>query len=339
MPQHRPSQKPVADLQRFLLRPACRFQRRILSLHGRLHFCRLARFSFLPLAACSQSQLHRCGDGRQGRPAPQHPIPRSARLSCRQQSTGSAGEDQRVPPATCGGRTGLRKQAGQKPPAGALRVAITVGAGWAGREAALADETRKRTISAVTAEVVNTSTSTRENINKLIEFRQKVYACVFLARRDALFDALDALLCGGTVSSFAWLSQNEHFQRKCPSLYAAVEEGRIDTEAMCALIARQLPQEGICIFPMDGSSWPRPRGQVLEDLQYVYQASSDVDGGAVTIGCPCSLLEWCAEPHSRWSLPLDVRRHAKNVIASRTLAKQSPVSGSPSIVRQCYILV
>lgn len=164
--------------------------------------------------------------------------------------------------------------------------------------------------------------STRENITKLIAFRQEVYARVFLARRDALFDTLDALLSGGSISSFAWLSQSERFQRKWPSLYAAVEEGRVDTEAMRALVSDQLPREGICIFPLDGSSWPRPRGRVLEDLQYVYQASSDVDGGAVTIGYPYSLLEWCAEPHSSWSLPLDVRRIPSTKTAQEVGAEQ-----------------
>mgnify|MGYP005841306891 CR=1 FL=1 len=47
---------------------------------------------------------------------------------------------------------------------------------------------------------------------------------------------------------------------------------------------------------------------MLEDLQYVSQAASDVNGGKVTVGYPSSLLEWCAEPHTSWSLPLDVRR-------------------------------
>ncbi len=47
---------------------------------------------------------------------------------------------------------------------------------------------------------------------------------------------------------------------------------------------------------------------MLEDLQYVYQASSTVDGGTLTIGYPYSLLEGCAEAHSSWSLPLEIRR-------------------------------
>lgn len=169
---------------------------------------------------------------------------------------------------------------------------------------------------------MNTPTSTRENINKLIEFRQGVYEHVFSARRDALFDVLDALLSSGSVSSFAMLSQGERFQRKWPSLYAALEDGQLRTDELRCLVARQLPRQGICIFPLDGSSWPRPRGRVLEDLQYVYQASSDVNGGTVTIGYPYSLLEWCAEAHSSWSLPLDVRRIPSDKTAQEIGAEQ-----------------
>lgn len=117
---------------------------------------------------------------------------------------------------------------------------------------------------------------------------------IFRKRRDALFDTLDALLSGGTFPSFAYLSQSERFQRQWPSLYAAVEDGQMDIQALRQLLVRQVPQEGICVFPLDSSCWPRPRARVLTDLQYVYQASGDVDGGNITIGYPYSLLEWCA---------------------------------------------
>ncbi len=62
------------------------------------------------------------------------------------------------------------------------------------------------------------------------------------------------------------------------------------------------------MFALDGSPWPRPRARTLEDRQFVYQASSDVNGGTVTIGYPYSMLEWIVEAHSSWSLPVDVRR-------------------------------
>jgi hypothetical protein len=43
---------------------------------------------------------------------------------------------------------------------------------------------------------MNTPATTQENINRLIEFRQVAYSRIFQARRDALFEALDALLAG-----------------------------------------------------------------------------------------------------------------------------------------------
>jgi hypothetical protein len=61
---------------------------------------------------------------------------------------------------------------------------------------------------------------------------------------------------------------------------------------------------------------------VLDDRQYVYQASSDVNGGTVTVGYPYSLLEWCVEPHSSWSLPVDIRRVPSSQTAQALGAEQ-----------------
>jgi hypothetical protein len=175
---------------------------------------------------------------------------------------------------------------------------------------------------------VNNQRTTKANINKLIEFRQAIYEHGMTARRDALFNVLDALLCEGSVSSFAMLSQSEQFQRKWPSLYAALADGRMNSEWLREYLAGQVPSQGVCVFPLDGSPWPRPRSRVLEERQYIYQASSDVNGGTVTVGYPYSLLEWCVEPHTSWSLPIDVRRvpadQTAQVIGAeqiRTLAK------------------
>ena len=169
---------------------------------------------------------------------------------------------------------------------------------------------------------MTTHESTKENINKLIEFRQAVYEQGFLVRRDALFDLLDALLSEGPIASFARLSLSSQFQRKWPSLYGAVEDGEIDRQWLRTYLARQVPQTGICVFPLDGSPWPRPRSRVLDDRQYVYQASSDVNGGTVTIGYPYSLLEWCVEPHSSWCLPVDPRRVESTLTAQAVGAEQ-----------------
>ena len=64
--------------------------------------------------------------------------------------------------------------------------------------------------------------STEKQLNKLSEFRQILYQRVFTARRDALFELLDALLLKGPVPSFPLLSASLFCQRKWPSLYQAV---------------------------------------------------------------------------------------------------------------------
>jgi hypothetical protein len=126
---------------------------------------------------------------------------------------------------------------------------------------------------------VTGTNSTKENINKLIEFRQAVYEHGMTARRDAMFDLLDALIAQGPVSSFARLSQARQFRRKWPSLYTSVEDGRVDKAWLRKFLAKQVAQSGVCVFALDGSPWPRPRAKTLDDRQYVFQASSDVNGG------------------------------------------------------------
>jgi hypothetical protein len=169
---------------------------------------------------------------------------------------------------------------------------------------------------------VTQQSSTKENINKLIEFRQAVYTHGMLTRRDAQFDLLDALVSTGAVPSFAMLSQSEHFRRKWPSIYAAIEDGRLDSEWLRKDLAQRAPKTGTCVFALDGSPWPRPRARTLEDRQFVFQASSDVNGGTVTIGYPYSMLEWIVEPHSSWSLPVDVRRVDSTRTAQEVGAEQ-----------------
>ena len=162
---------------------------------------------------------------------------------------------------------------------------------------------------------MNQQATTKENVNKLIEFRQAVYENGFTARRDAVFNLVDARLAQGPVSSFAMLSQAEQFERKWPSLYAAVEDGQLDEAWLRQFLAQQVPDQGVCCFALDGTPWPRPRARTLADRQYVFQASSDVNGGTVTIGYPYSSLDWVVAPHTSWALPIDERRVASSQTA------------------------
>lgn len=169
---------------------------------------------------------------------------------------------------------------------------------------------------------MNHQETTSENLNRIIEFRQAVYDQGLLARRDALFDLLDALVAEGPVASFPLLSLSGRFQRKWPSLYAAVEDGRLDSAWLRSYLAQQVPAHGVQVFSLDGTAWARPRARTLDDRQYVYQPTQAVNGGSVCIGYPYSLLEWSPAACSSWSLPLDIRRVASTQTAQELGAIQ-----------------
>jgi hypothetical protein len=69
---------------------------------------------------------------------------------------------------------------------------------------------------------VRTQETTQKNLNKIIEFRQAIYAYGIGKRRDALFEAWDGLMLHGMKSSFPWLSMSGVFRRKSHSLSNAL---------------------------------------------------------------------------------------------------------------------
>ena len=75
----------------------------------------------------------------------------------------------------------------------------------------------------------------------LREFRSRLYACL-TARADALFELTDAILCADhAVTSLVQLSLVPQFTRGHGALYDALAAGRIDGEALAALLTEMLP--------------------------------------------------------------------------------------------------
>jgi len=135
-----------------------------------------------------------------------------------------------------------------------------------------------------------------------------IYGQIFGKRRDALFEAWDALSIQGTLSSFPMLSLSSIFQRKWHSLYKALEKGEIDVQQLASYLAQQVPQEGLCHYSLDGTGWPRLRARTMDDRQYIYLPTQAVDGGSICVGYPYSLLDWVPETQSSWSLSVNVQR-------------------------------
>src|SRR6266705_1563675 len=93
-------------------------------------------------------------------------------------------------------------------------------------------------------------------LNTLRQFRAGVYDC-FGARRDALFELLDAATVAGLVPSLAYLSLAPVHRRGWGSLYDALAAGDIDAPALRELIARYPLDDGQPIYALDTSVWPR----------------------------------------------------------------------------------
>ena len=141
-------------------------------------------------------------------------------------------------------------------------------------------------------------------------------------RRDAMFEAWDALVLQGMKSSFPWLSLSGVFRRKWHSLYKALEQGEIDANWLTKYLAQQVPQAGICHFSLDGTGWSRSRARTMDDRQYLYLPTQAVNGGSICVGYPYSLLDWVPEPQSSWSLSVSVRRIASTESAKSVGVEQ-----------------
>jgi len=79
-----------------------------------------------------------------------------------------------------------------------------------------------------------------EPSDALQAFRYSLYECLY-RRGDALFEIIDALLTADAFSSPAHLSLEASHRRGWGSLYAALDRGRIDAEALRRLLARHPP--------------------------------------------------------------------------------------------------
>ena len=78
------------------------------------------------------------------------------------------------------------------------------------------------------------------NLNTLKEFRHEIYGC-FTYARDALFNLADALMTESQAQSVLELTLSPSFERKWPSLYEALQMGRINQTRFEQTLVRYAP--------------------------------------------------------------------------------------------------
>src|SRR3954447_8189095 len=144
-------------------------------------------------------------------------------------------------------------------------------------------------------------------LHTLHAFRAAVYQHLG-ARRDALFEALDAVTLAGPVPSLPYLSLLAPHRRGWGSLYAALAAGRLDTSALRAVVSRYPLDDGQPIYALDTSIWPRNDAETSPERGYYYSAARQSAGQPIVAGWSYAWLAQVSFTHDSWTAPLDVRR-------------------------------
>ena len=145
---------------------------------------------------------------------------------------------------------------------------------------------------------------------KFVQFRRDIYAC-FTRAGAALFDLRDALLTEHTATTFIALSQAPCFQRRWPSLYAALRDGLIDHAALMRVFVAALPRPPLgqrLSLGLDTSPIRRPDAVTARDRTLVYWPNLPRDATPVVPGWSFSALVVLPQPVSSSTYVLDHRR-------------------------------
>jgi hypothetical protein len=131
-------------------------------------------------------------------------------------------------------------------------------------------------------------------LSELIDFRASLYGC--LTRwGDALFELADASLSSSApVGSVPSLSLESVFTRSHGSLYKALEQGRIDDEALERLLVATRPKNWPSVFAVDASTWGRCDAETSPERGFYYWSYQWI-----------TELDWAPDS---WTAPLGVRR-------------------------------
>jgi hypothetical protein len=167
-------------------------------------------------------------------------------------------------------------------------------------------------------------------------FRQQVYA-LFGCRRDALFEALDAILSAPTLETPAHLSLAPHCQRGWGSLYDALNAGTMDLTRLERLVASSPVEPPATWYAVDASVWPRCDAETSPERGYYHHPYRHSHGQPIVAGWNYSWLAQVPRRCSSWTAPLRVRRlipgENLNLVAAEQICSwlgQAPPSAPPS---------
>lgn len=149
------------------------------------------------------------------------------------------------------------------------------------------------------------------NFNTLEQVRQQIYAC-FERRADALFQLTDALLGESQAKSLAELSLSPNFPQKWTSVYAALQDGRINIEQIRATLVAALlaekPEDELVWIAVDGSNIARPDAGTSEDRTIIHLSNLPLVKKPIGVGWMFSTVVLIPDQTSSWAPILDQQR-------------------------------
>ena len=154
-------------------------------------------------------------------------------------------------------------------------------------------------------------------------FRRSIYECLH-RRSDALFELADAILAAdGAVPSPAHLSLLAPHRRGWGSLYAALDRGWIDVEALRSLLSRHpLAESETPVYAVDASVWTRCDAQTSPERGFYYHPSRHSAGGPIVAGWAYQFVAQLNFVHESWTAPMDVARVRPEQEANAIAAEQ-----------------
>jgi DDE superfamily endonuclease len=156
------------------------------------------------------------------------------------------------------------------------------------------------------------------------DFRQGIYDS-FLRSPDALFELIDALLSQDHARSLPELSLSPYFRRRWPSVYEALEDGRIDVTHLREVLVRFLPASSGCErlwMSVDASSIIRAYAATSSDRSIVHTANPGPKSTPVHCGWQFSTVMVLPEQPCSWTYLLDQLRIPSCGSATQTAIEQ-----------------
>jgi hypothetical protein len=152
---------------------------------------------------------------------------------------------------------------------------------------------------------------TQMYFNTLDRLRQQMYGC-FERSRDALFNLSDALLSESQARSLPELSLSVFFERRWPSVYEALQDGRINVERLREVCVQTLletiPTDEPIWLGIDSSSMQRLEADSSADRGMIYVANMPHATKPVSVGYQFSTVMLLPEQASSWVGILEHRR-------------------------------